>query len=99
MNTAKIRIFRIGILIILIAAIIFGGIIISRNVAAAAAAKQERYYTSIELKSGDSLWSIASAYHGDESVSDYVDELRKINNIINDEGLIAGRYLTIYYYN
>lgn len=58
-----------------------------------------RYYTSIEIKKGDSLWSIASAYREGSGMStkEYLKELKKINQIIADD-IQAGDSITIVYY-
>ena len=46
-----------------------------------------KYYTSIEVQSGDTLWSNA-----------YIDEVCSINKISQNE-IHAGQYLTIPYYS
>ena len=60
-----------------------------------------KYYKSIEIKKGDSLWSIAEAHMGNdyESVYEYMDELADINHIDIHEmdELQEGNYLTIVY--
>lgn len=59
-----------------------------------------KYYTSIEIVYGDSLWSIADRYAGEEYAAkdDYVHEVMKINHL-QEESLIAGQYLVIPYYS
>lgn len=58
----------------------------------------EKYYTSIRLEDGDTLWKIAETYmDSDESVIDYVRELRQINSL-SDDHIDAGHYLTVRYY-
>ena len=61
--------------------------------------RPEKYYTSIHLKDGDTLWSIAQTYCADseESVEEYVGELRQMNSL-SDDHIDAGHYLTIRYY-
>lgn len=55
-------------------------------------------YKSIQLKSGDSLWSIAEEYmpEGITSIQDYIEELKEINGLESDE-IHEGRYLTVVY--
>ena len=62
-------------------------------------ASPEKFYTSIHLEEGDTLWSIAQTYYtdSDESVEEYVRELRQINSL-SDDHIDAGHYLTIRYY-
>ncbi len=58
----------------------------------------DRYYTSIHIENGDTLWSIAEAYRNpEESVIDYVRELRQINSL-SDDHIDTGHYLTVRYY-
>ena len=87
------------ILVVLVFAIIFGGVIISRNVAAASAPNKDKIYTSYEIKSGDTLWRIASRYCDDSAlIEDYIDEVKQINGMMRDTALMAGKKLIIYYY-
>ena len=61
---------------------------------------QHKYYTSITIKEGDSLWSIAQEYVTDtyEDTQEYIDELIQLNglssNIIHE-----GQKLVIAYYD
>lgn len=59
-----------------------------------------KYYTSIEIRSGDTLWSIASeiaeAYDLDTRAC--VKELKFMNNL-KDDTIHAGNYLTVFYYD
>ena len=60
-----------------------------------------KYYTCIEVSSGDSLWSIAERYMDDHygSVHDYINELKAINDL-ESSNIHVGQYLTVtYYYN
>lgn len=57
-----------------------------------------RYYTSIEIEPGDTLWSIASeyCYDMDMSVNDYIREIKKLNRLSTDY-ITSGQYLTVMY--
>lgn len=59
-----------------------------------------KYYTSIEIQSGDTLWSIASeiAETYDLDTRACVKELKFMNNL-KDDTIHAGNYLTIFYYD
>lgn len=63
-------------------------------------AEYYKYYTSIEVKSGDTLWSIANRYMNEKysSVQEYIDEVMYMNNMTSDQ-IIEGHYLTISYYS
>ncbi len=58
-----------------------------------------RYYKSIMIHEGDSLWKIAERYCPYEllTTDEYVYELKRINGLTEDT-IHAGRYLTIVYF-
>lgn len=62
--------------------------------------KAYKYYTSIEIAPGDSLWSIAMEYMSEEydSVQEYVDEVKSLNGLGDDE-IHSGQFLIIPYYS
>ncbi len=60
-----------------------------------------KYYKSVEITNGDTLWSIAkdyfdSAYY--ENTRAYVSEIKKVNNLTSDD-IVAGSYIIIPYYS
>ncbi|MBD5542997.1 MAG: LysM peptidoglycan-binding domain-containing protein [Lachnospiraceae bacterium] len=59
-----------------------------------------KYYTSILIQDGDSLWSLAEENRDEHFSSQkaYMDEIRKINNL-SDDTLLSGQYLIIPYYS
>ena len=60
---------------------------------------QYKYYTSITIEYGESLWSIAQKYCNEtEEPSHYVEELKKINGL-SEETIHAGNNLVVYYYS
>lgn len=58
-----------------------------------------KYYTCIEVKKGDSLWSIAGEYmeNSGMTTAQYVKEL-KIMNGLKEDTIHCGNYLTIMYF-
>ena len=60
--------------------------------------KPVNYYTSVEIRPGDSLWSISCTYAHDTGLStqEYMDLLRRMNHMIDDR-IHAGSYLTVMY--
>ncbi len=54
---------------------------------------------SVEIESGDSLWSIAAEHYSAEfsSMKDYIDEIKRMNRLSSDK-ITAGNYLLIPYY-
>lgn len=59
-----------------------------------------KYYKSIEITSGDTLWSIAKEHMTEEydSVYEYIDEVMEMNNL-ESEQIQEGQYLTVAYYD
>lgn len=60
-----------------------------------------KYYKSIEITNGDTLWSIAndhfdSAYYN--NTREYVSEIKKVNNLTSEK-IVAGSYIIIPYYS
>lgn len=55
-----------------------------------------KYYSSILIERGDTLWSIASEHMIPEydRVEEYIEEIRRLNHLTSD-GIYAGEYLTI----
>jgi cell division protein YceG involved in septum cleavage len=59
-----------------------------------------KYYTSVKIEQGDTLWSIAqenmtSEYSG---IQEYIDEVCTLNHISEDD-IHSGAYITIPYYS
>jgi len=59
----------------------------------------ERYYTDIEIKKGDSLWSIAKTYNQNSGmeIREYIREVKQMNGMVSDD-IEAGDSLTIVYF-
>ncbi len=67
---------------------------------AASAEATHKYYTSIRIDSGDTLWSIAEDYITEDyhDMNEYIEEVCSINKICGDE-IHAGAYITVPYYS
>lgn len=61
---------------------------------------QHKYYKSITIEQGDSLWSIAEEYHTDayEDIQDYIDELIQLNGLTS-KTIHEGQHLVVAYYD
>lgn len=59
-----------------------------------------KYYTSICIRKGDTLWSIANTYMSDEyhDIHEYIQEVRELNHI-EDSEIHYGQYITVPYYS
>jgi len=81
--------------VIMICSVMFGAI----HTQAAPAELTNKYYTSIQIESGDTLWAIANEYITDEytDMNEYIREVCSINHISEDE-IHAGQYIVVPYY-
>ncbi len=67
-----------------------------------AAAEENRtvytYYTSYEIQSGDTLWSIADQFMGPDFTDkdDFIENIKTINHL-GDDNITAGNFLVIEY--
>ena len=94
------------IIIVLTMCIILCGVLVCSGIIAAGKSNASgenvsfKYYTSIEIMKGDTLWSIASEYMTSEydSIQDYIDEVKDLNNLGADD-IHIGQYLMIPYYS
>ena len=90
--------------LVLTSALIIGIVLSFRMTSNAQPGKAElsfKYYTSIEVAEGETLWSIAEC-HADAhyaDIRDYVDEVVRINHLWDEDRLLAGQRLIIPYYS
>ncbi len=56
-----------------------------------------KYYKSITIEQGDSLWSIAKEYACDDT-HDYIKEIKQLNGL-NSETIHEGQHLIVAYYD
>ena len=94
------RLFRRKVLTVLVF-FLSAGILLGSSISGFAKAKRPReasykYYTSIVVEKGDTLWSIAVENLTPEygRIEDYILEVRRLNHLFGD-GICAGEYLTI----
>ena len=62
--------------------------------------QNQKYYTSVEVEEGDTLWSISEEYMTSEynDRNEYMNEVCAINHISADE-IHAGQYIVVPYYS
>lgn len=59
-----------------------------------------KYYKSIKISKGDTLWSIANDHYDSDHYKDinaYVAEVKKLNSLTSDN-IVAGNYVIVPYY-
>lgn len=60
-----------------------------------------KYYTSIQIEQGDTLWTLADDYiiDGVMSKEEFIDEVCQINRISENDILHSGRSIVVAYYS
>lgn len=94
------------VIIILTICIIFCGVLLGSTIMASGRSKASddhaafKYYTSVQIEKGDSLWSIAVNHMTPEydNVQDYIEEVKELNQL-DEDNIHSGQYLTIPYYS
>ena len=84
------------LVLVITSAILFGAI----RTEAAPSEETYKYYTSVAIEAGDTIWSIAQEYQTPEcgDLTDYIEEICSLNHITDDQ-IHTGQYLTIPYYS
>lgn len=90
----------LSMLIVLAGVIRFGGMPSSAHGGFKEDTPAFKYYKSIEIKSGDTLWGIAREHMTDEydSIQEYIDEIKQINHLTSDN-IQDSKHLMIAYYD
>lgn len=99
MNRKVKALFVILALILLTGSVFSGKFALTAN-AGTEAGERYKYYTSVQIEKGDSLWSIAQEYISEEyeSIDEYINEVMNINHLATDK-IYEGNYLCIPYYS
>lgn len=87
--------------LLMICSVLFLALILFVSIKAdGGAAPKYKYFKSIEIQSGDTLWSIAEEYMSDDyaSAADYIREVKYINNMEGNQ-ITTGKYLVVPYYS
>ena len=99
-STMKKRIFSLsaGVFMVLLICVLYGSFFVSAHEDTDDTDVVYKYYKSIEIQPGDTLWDIAESTMTSEydSVQEYVQVLKEMNNLDSDD-IQAGQYLMIAY--
>ena len=94
----KMMLLLVTVFIITVGSIVFGSIFSSAN-NPERNFTQHKYYKSIVIEDGDSLWSIAEDYcHQYDDTRAYVDELKELN-ALSSETIHEGQRLLVICYD
>ncbi len=94
----KKRIWGFGFAVLLMVLIV-SVFCVTKTVTAQRATDRTKLVTCIEVKKGDTLWDIASAYFTEEydDLNEYIEEIKDSNGIVSDE-IHTGNYIIVPYY-
>ena len=97
---AQRRLIAFIILVIISLGILLGTTINALASSNADPASYNKYYTSIRVEAGDTLWTIADEYIADLDIDkmEYIAELCDLNQIQGDD-IKAGEYIIVAYYS
>ena len=94
-----------GLLAVAIIVVVALGILLGTSMNALASSDKDiasynKYYVSIRVESGDTLWTIADEYVDGFNIekTDYIEEVCQINEISKNE-IHAGDYIVVPYYS
>lgn len=96
----RIRIFRAFITLSLVLTLALSANVFLSNAKSDREAVLYKYYTSITVRPGETLWSIAQekAGAGNGRARDYIDEVMRMN-YLEDENITAGQSIIVPYYS
>ncbi|WP_461812766.1 LysM peptidoglycan-binding domain-containing protein [Faecalimonas sp.] len=88
------------LLVILACTIYYGGVLANAHGNLEEDPVGFKYYKSIEIKSGDTLWGIAQKYMTEEydSPQEYIEEIKQINGLTSDN-LQESKHILVAYYD
>lgn len=92
--------FALVLIVFVSLGILFGTSVNTLASSKADVASYNKYYKSVQIEYGDTLWNIADEYIDNFNISkaEYIDEICQLNNISEDE-IHAGDYIVIPYYS
>lgn len=95
-------VFRIGAVIAALLIFLLSGLffikVLAQNTSSVPVYK---YYTSIPIEKGDTLWSIAEEYLPEGNNADivrYIQEIKELNHL-SDDKILEGNKLLVFYYS
>ncbi len=89
-----------AIFLIVIGCVVFGSIFSKAHANEVQTEVPFKYYKSIVIQDGDTLWDIAKEYRTNaySGTQEYVDELIRLNGLHSDK-IYAGQHLMVAYYD
>ena len=92
---------KLAMIILMFIVVISGAVVIGTVISNANEAQDNsfKYFKSIEVDAGDTLWSIADEYMDShyDSKNEYIKEVMKINSLTSDQ-IAVGQFIVVPYY-
>lgn len=94
------KMFALAIMLCIIFVSFILGSVIVKGQSKKYVSPRDTYFTNITVDKGDTLWSIASEhidYDYYDDVYEYMEQLRKINNLTSDNIYEGDKIIVVYY--
>ena len=89
---------KIMLAVAILATVLFSIILFTNKAAAENSREGYTYYTSYQIQSGDTLWTIADKFMGPDYTNkkDFIDNIKALNHL-GDGHITEGKFLVIEY--
>ena len=89
---------KIMLSVVILATLLFSIILFTNKAAAENSRQVYTYYTSYQIQSGDTLWTIADKFMGPDYTNkkDFIDNIKTLNHL-GDGHITEGKFLVIEY--
>ena len=89
---------KIMLAIVILVTLLFSIILFTNKAAAENSREVYTYYTSYQIQSGDTLWTIADKFMGPDYTDkkDFIENIKSLNHL-GDDQITEGKFLVIEY--
>ena len=89
---------KIMLAVAILVTLLFSTILFTNKAAAENSREVYTYYTSYQIQSGDTLWTIADQFMGPDYTDkkDFIDNIKSLNHL-GDDHITEGKFLVIEY--